>query len=58
MIESMLQLQDAQPQVLEQDKCEAWLWARWKDIPHPVFLPLQLLLDSSYDPFKSTQPDR
>jgi hypothetical protein len=27
------------------------VWAPWKSIPKPVFLPLQLLLDSAYNPF-------
>lgn len=51
-----LRLQAAQPQVLEPDKCEDWIWAPWGSIPQPVFLPLQLLLDSSYSPFGGTQP--
>ncbi|CAK0783095.1 hypothetical protein CVIRNUC_006290 [Coccomyxa viridis] len=48
--------QASQPQVLEPDKCEDWIWAPWGSIPQPVFLPLQLLLDSSYSPFGGTQP--
>ena len=48
--------QEAQPQVLEPDKCEQWIWVPWNSIPQPVFLPLQLLLDSSYSPFRGAQP--
>ena len=49
-------MQEAQPQVLEPDKCEQWIWAPWGSIPQPVFLPLQLLLESSYTPFRGAQP--
>ena len=49
-------MQEAQPQVLEPDKCEQWIWAPWGSIPQPVFLPLQLLLDSSYTPLRGAQP--
>lgn len=48
-------LQDAEPQVLEPDKCVGWEWAPWQSIPQPVFMPLQLLLNSAYDPFKGAQ---
>ena len=48
-------LQDAEPQVLEPDKCVGWEWAPWDSVPQPVFLPLQLLLDSAYDPFRDTR---
>ena len=51
-----LRLQEAEPQVLERDKCEDWIWAPWGSIPQPVFLPLQLLLDSSYTPLRGVQP--
>ncbi|CAL5221016.1 g3133 [Coccomyxa viridis] len=47
--------QDAEPQVLEPDKCVGWEWAPWQSIPQPVFMPLQLLLNSAYDPFKGAQ---
>ena len=31
--------------------CSDWLWADWYDLPQPLFLPLERLLQSGYDPF-------
>ena len=42
--------QDAVPAVLEPDKCEAWIWAHYMQVPQPIFLPLKQLLDSGYCP--------
>lgn len=44
--------QEAEARLLEPDKCEAWMWAPWREIPQPIFLPLKILLDGEYDPFK------
>ena len=44
--------QDAVPAVLEPDKCEAWLWVPYTQVPKPVFLPLEQLLDSGYSPYE------
>jgi 8-oxo-dGTP diphosphatase len=30
--------------------CSDWRWADWYDLPQPLFLPLQRLLDSGYSP--------
>jgi len=35
---------------MEPDKCARWQWVRLQDVPHPRFMPLQLLLDSGYEP--------
>lgn len=51
----LLPLQDAEPQVLEPDKCVGWEWAPWESLPQPVFLPLQLLIESDYNPFRGAQ---
>jgi 8-oxo-dGTP diphosphatase len=48
-------MQGAEPKVLEPDKCEEWIWAPWDGIPKPFFLPLQLLLESNYNPFAITR---
>ena len=42
--------QDAEPQLLEPDKCIGWQWVQWPDVPEPVFAPLQQLLQSVYSP--------
>ena len=50
-------VQAAEAKVLEPDKCEGWVWVPWPSIPQPVFLPLQLLQLSGYDPFAhASQP--
>ena len=42
--------QDAVAAVLEPEKCEAWIWAHYTQVPQPVFLPLKQLLGSGYSP--------
>eukprot|EP00238_Polyblepharides_amylifera_P007328 CAMPEP_0196586064 /NCGR_PEP_ID=MMETSP1081-20130531/53002_1 /TAXON_ID=36882 /ORGANISM="Pyramimonas amylifera, Strain CCMP720" /LENGTH=115 /DNA_ID=CAMNT_0041907815 /DNA_START=205 /DNA_END=552 /DNA_ORIENTATION=+ len=42
---------DAQPQNLEPQKLEEWLWVKWNGIPEPIFKPLSLLIESGYNPF-------
>jgi 8-oxo-dGTP diphosphatase len=38
------------PQNLEPDKCEGWAWFPWGDFPHPLFKPLQNLLEIGWRP--------
>lgn len=38
--------------VMEPNKCSNWQWIDWDQLPQPLFLPLQHLVDSGYDPFK------
>lgn len=38
---------------LEPDKCERWEWFNWHDLPQPLFVPLQNLRKSGFDPFKT-----
>jgi 8-oxo-dGTP diphosphatase len=35
----------------EPDKCEQWEWFEWSDLPRPLFLPIQNLLKTGFDPF-------
>ena len=35
----------------EPDKCEQWEWFGWADLPQPLFLPIQNLLRTGFDPF-------
>jgi 8-oxo-dGTP diphosphatase len=37
----------------EPHKCEQWLWMNWQDVPDNLYLPLELLRDSDYQPFLS-----
>ncbi len=32
-----------------------WFWADWNDLPQPLFLPLQLLKSSGFNPFAENQ---
>jgi 8-oxo-dGTP diphosphatase len=38
-------------QVREPEKCERWAWFAWDDLPQPLFVPLQNLLQQGYSPF-------
>lgn len=38
---------------MEPDKCERWEWFDWNDLPQPLFIPIQNLHNSGFDPFKS-----
>jgi len=40
---------DAEPQNLEPEKCEGWLWADCDALPQPLFLPLQDLIEKVCD---------
>ena len=35
----------------EPEKCERWEWYEWTDLPRPLFLPVQNLLKTGFDPF-------
>ena len=33
-------------------QCDDWQWADWLDLPEPLFLPLRILKQAGYKPFK------
>lgn len=33
------------PQLLEPHKCEGWEWFDWNDLPQPLFIPVQNLIN-------------
>jgi 8-oxo-dGTP diphosphatase len=35
----------------EPEKCERWEWYNWRNLPQPLFLPVQNLLKTDFDPF-------
>lgn len=37
---------------LEPEKCERWEWFSWENLPAPLFLPIQHLLEQKYNPFQ------
>jgi 8-oxo-dGTP diphosphatase len=39
-----------EPQILEPDKCECWVWFKWSELPQNLFLPLQNLRAQGYVP--------
>ncbi len=41
-----------EPQVLEPKKCERWEWHSWHNLPEPLFLPVQNLINQGYNPFE------
>lgn len=38
------------PELKEPDKCEAWEWFAWNQFPEPLFLSLENLLKSGFNP--------
>nr|GMD24162.1 nudix hydrolase 1-like [Ipomoea batatas] len=38
---------------LEFDRCEGWDWYEWNDMPKPLTPPLQLILNSGFNPFSA-----
>jgi len=38
-------------EVREADRCERWEWFEWTKLPEPLFLPIQNLLKSGFNPF-------
>jgi 8-oxo-dGTP diphosphatase len=41
-----------EPRVLEPQKTEMWRWVKWGEFPEPLFLPVENLLKTGYNPFK------
>lgn len=44
------EIYDGEPQVIESDKCQAWRWFDWDDMPANLFLPISNLKKSGYHP--------
>lgn len=40
-----------EPKIMEPDKCEQFGWFDWKNLPQPLFIPIQNLLKQGYNPF-------
>jgi 8-oxo-dGTP diphosphatase len=38
-------------EIQESEKCERWEWFDWNALPQPLFLPVQNLLKTGFDPF-------
>lgn len=38
--------------VMEPEKCERWDWFEWSNLPQPLFIPLQSLLEQKFNPFE------
>lgn len=34
-----------EPRVMEPDKCECWQWFRNDELPHPLFMPINILME-------------
>jgi 8-oxo-dGTP diphosphatase len=39
-----------EPQLREPDKCSAWQWFLWPELPEPIFLPLATLRRDGFQP--------
>jgi 8-oxo-dGTP diphosphatase len=36
--------------VMEAEKCEKWEWFHWGQLPQPLFIPIQNLLEKKFNP--------
>ena len=41
---------DEKPKLLEPDKFEMWDWFDWNDLPKPLFLPIESLKKTNFNP--------
>jgi 8-oxo-dGTP diphosphatase len=39
------------PERREPDKCDEWRWFPWDSLPRPLFLPVENLLKTGFNPF-------
>lgn len=37
------------PELKEPEKCEKWRWFQWKQLPSPLFLPIQNLIGQGFN---------
>ncbi|KAK9063762.1 hypothetical protein SSX86_017634 [Deinandra increscens subsp. villosa] len=42
---------DQLPQNIEPEKCYGWDWYDWKNLPQPLFRPLETMLKNGFSPF-------
>lgn len=42
---------DGEAELKEPDKMHRWQWVAWNNLPSPLFLPTQHLVDSGFSPF-------
>ncbi|XP_057961299.1 nudix hydrolase 1 [Malania oleifera] len=42
---------DQVPQNMEPHKCDGWDWYDWKNLPQPLFRPLEKIVQSGFNPF-------
>lgn len=42
---------DGEVKVREPEKCERWEWFDWNNLPQPLFIPVQNLLQQKFNPF-------
>lgn len=38
-----------EPEILEPEKCLEWRWCDWHDMPRPLFIPIENLLQQNFD---------
>jgi len=40
------------PNIMEPEKCEEWGWFDWNNLPTPLFVAVDNLINQDYNPFK------
>ena len=38
-------------QIMEPEKCDGWDWFDWDNLPKPLFIPIENLLEENFNPF-------
>ena len=44
--------QSGRAEIKEPEKCERWDWFTWRNLPSPLFIPVENLLKQKFNPFK------
>lgn len=47
-------VEDGEPELLEPEKCEEWVWFDWDKLPESLFPPFKMLLETGYTPNSAT----
>jgi 8-oxo-dGTP diphosphatase len=41
-----------EPKIMEPDRAEKWDWFSWNELPKPLFLPVENLIKTGFNPFR------
>ncbi|OVA06765.1 NUDIX hydrolase domain [Macleaya cordata] len=50
-VRAVLKEETQMPQNMEPTKCDGWDWYEWEHLPQPLFRPLEVMVQSGFNPF-------